>query len=112
MTNLSLLKVDSTLASVLQALTNYGPLKASLHGEGWALYSGGIVNDAALCTGDGVTATIVLAGFGIEKETHDAYFLVKDSRGEKWGDKGYARISFKQAANCGLLDDVYLLMSE
>lgn len=45
MSNLSLMKIEGKLPSVLQALTNYGPLKASIRGEGLALYGGGIIDD-------------------------------------------------------------------
>jgi C1A family cysteine protease len=45
-------------------------------------------------------------GFGVDDKTNYQYYIVKNSWGESWGEKGYARIKINTDKNdagiCGI----------
>lgn len=45
-------------------------------------------------------------GFGTSDEGAD-YWLVKNSWGYDWGDKGYIKIARNRESHCGIADDSY-----
>lgn len=50
----------------------------------------------------GIFNLIVAVGHGIDQETQEPYFLVKNSWGAKWGDKGYVRMSRNSTNQFGM----------
>ena len=63
--------------------------------DAFRYYSGGIMNN---CVKAGLDHGIVAIGFGFDAE-HGDYYIVKNSWGKRWGEKGYARIA---PGNCGV----------
>lgn len=66
-------------------------------------YSGGVLTDAC---GDSLDHGVLVVGFG--KDGSDAYWKVKNSWGDSWGEQGYIRICKDCGANngkgqCGVL---------
>lgn len=62
-------------------------------------YQGGIL-DSDDCNAS-VIQPVLIVGYGVEKTV--TYYIVKNSWGENWGEKGYARIASKPGAGvCGI----------
>jgi len=71
-----------------QALIEHGPLAAPLHGDNcFSVYQGGVFNGHH--SGD-PTHVVVLVGWDDERQA----WLIKNSWGEEWGEKGYAWVAY------------------
>jgi len=67
-------------------------------------YQGGIF-DSPLC-GTELDHAVLSVGYSTDEETGEAYFIVKNSWGESWGEEGYIRIareSEDEKGTCGIL---------
>jgi len=82
------LKVND-YASMVSAVATKGPLAISLAagGFGWQLYGGGVLTKCD-CDQD---HAVQLVGYGTDPKKGD-YWLVRNSWGAGWGEKGYIRI--------------------
>lgn len=92
-------------------LRTIGPVAAEISGSSptFKFYSSGIIDDAALmaegvsadselvCSSGKINHAVLIVGWDRESNG-DEYFLIKNSFGENWGDKGYAKISTKVSA--------------
>ena len=60
------------------------------------MYTGGIVDDSAC--GTSLNHGVLAVGYG------ENYWIVKNSWGASWGDKGYIKIAYKEtgAGICGI----------
>jgi cathepsin L len=89
-------------SALMNAVANRGPIAISAAAEPWQLYSGGIYNgncgsdiDHAIqlvgygTAGNSTTGRELLGGGGSAK---GPYWLVRNSWGTGWGEKGYIRI--------------------
>lgn len=75
--------------SALQAAVAEGPVSVAIDASGitFQLYFGGIIK--YLC-GDSLDHGVLVVGYGTENGTD--YWLLKNSWGPTWGEKGYFRI--------------------
>ncbi|XP_064418531.1 cathepsin K-like [Latimeria chalumnae] len=82
----------------------HGPITASIFvPKTFSRYNGKGIFDEKRCEGKGRHA-IIIVGFGTENGVD--YWIIKNSWGQRWGDKGYARI--KRNANvCQITQDSY-----
>jgi len=55
----------------------------------WYSYSSGIFNAACTAT---VNHAVIVAGYGYNTTSAQYYYIVRDSWGTSWGEKGYIRI--------------------
>jgi cathepsin L len=80
------LKVND-YASLVSAVATKGPIAISLAAgsSGWQFYGGGVLTSCD-CVQD---HAVQLVGYGTESED---YWLVRNSWGPSWGEKGYIRI--------------------
>eukprot|EP00929_Paragymnodinium_shiwhaense_P080459 TRINITY_DN4195_c1_g1_i1.p1 TRINITY_DN4195_c1_g1~~TRINITY_DN4195_c1_g1_i1.p1 ORF type:complete len:411 (+),score=97.02 TRINITY_DN4195_c1_g1_i1:96-1328(+) len=76
-------KIMPLMASVLD-----GPVAVSVAATKWHNYHGGIFDD---CPQDVVTNHAVLM-FGYSKEGDNKYFIMRNSWGDTWGEKGFLRL--------------------
>jgi len=88
-------------AALLDAVATVGPVSIAVDASiGWQLYFGGIMHPT-LCSSDPkkMDHGVALVGYGTEKGKD--YWIVRNSWGASWGEKGYARIIRGKNA-CGL----------
>lgn len=72
---------------LMNAVVHQGPIAISAAAEPWQLYSHGVFDGPC---GTDVDHAIVLVGYGAEMDKD--YWLVRNSWGSDWGEKGYIRI--------------------
>jgi C1A family cysteine protease len=75
--------------------------------EQFRFYEGGVIREGC---GNAVDHAVTVVGYGyeIKDDTSDksGYFIIKNSWGANWGEKGYVRIGFGRdnaQGNCGIL---------
>ena len=96
--------VRENSAKDIKAMLQYGPVIASIHGSSkiFLFYKDGIIDDTLeqdpmfFCNhhdGFSTDHAVTIVGFGMNPKTGKQYFIIKNSFGEKWGQKGYAKIS-------------------
>jgi cathepsin L len=75
---------------LLWALSEKGPVALSVDGSGLHSYNQGVFHD---CERDSViNHAVVGMGYGNDPESGMAYWLVKNSWGDHWGERGFFRI--------------------
>jgi cysteine peptidase B len=87
---------------IAAALVKYGPLAIGIDALPMQLYSGGIMDVGILCPptlDHGVTIV------GFDATATKPYWVIKNSWGQTWGEKGYLRI-VKGKSACGLNQEV------
>uniref|UniRef100_A0A7R9WTZ8 Peptidase C1A papain C-terminal domain-containing protein n=1 Tax=Craspedostauros australis TaxID=1486917 RepID=A0A7R9WTZ8_9STRA len=77
--------------SLMATVAHVGPVAVSVAASGWSFYHGGIFDDESRQTRD-INHAVVLEGYGTDEETGADYWLVRNSWGPTWGEKGYIRL--------------------
>jgi cathepsin F len=92
-----------------QLLFENGPFAIAINATPLQFYFWGIFNPwfEFLCRPDSLNHGVLLVGYGIEGST--PYWIVKNSWGAHWGEKGYFRIISGKGA-CGL--NTYVISAE
>ena len=93
--------------NVVYGLLRSGPLSVSLDASGnFGMYSSGIFSESCSQTNHAV----ILAGYGVDPSTGVAYWLIRNSWGASWGDKGYIKVAVNEANNnsCFITARAYL----
>lgn len=77
--------------ALMNAVANIGPIAISAAAEPWQMYESGVFSNS--CNAD-VDHAIQLVGYGTNKGVFGTkdYWLVRNSWGASWGEKGYIRI--------------------
>jgi len=84
-----------------------GPMSICVDAEPWQVYRSGIFNSDTCKHGYyDLDHCVHLTGYGVESGTK--YWLVKNSWGTSWGEKGYIRIEYGSNL-CGIADEVTYL---
>ncbi|PRQ30348.1 putative zingipain [Rosa chinensis] len=91
--------VPSNNQSALLEAVSMQPVSTAIEGHGreFQLYRGGVFNGSC---GHILTHAVTIIGYGTENGTN--YWLIKNSWGEKWGEKGYMRILRTETYGAGL----------
>jgi len=79
----------------LQSALQHQPISIAVDAEPWQFYSGGIFSQQC---GQQLDHGVLLAGYN---DAGSAYWLVKNSWGQSWGENGYIRLE-KGNNECGL----------
>lgn len=89
-----------------EAVALHGPVSVSIEADKsyFQLYTGGIITDKRC--GTNLDHGVLVVGYGEDPNTHQMYWLVKNSWGPDWGDGGYVRIARTESDNdpgvCGI----------
>jgi hypothetical protein len=91
--------VPSTEEDIMRALVAHGPLSILVDAmtQLWWPYKGGILSG---CCNKEVDHAVLLVGYGTDT-TAGPYWLVKNSWGASWGEKGYLRLQ-RGNDSCGI----------
>lgn len=100
-------RVPANSAVQLKAAVNEGPVSVALQADSFAFqfYKSGVLNDKSC--GTRLNHGVTVVGYGVEGGQE--YYLVKNSWGGSWGDKGYIKIAIVDGQGiCGIqMDSVY-----
>ena len=81
-------------------MTITGELKSKIDSVWDAFWAGGIANPLSfLCNPKSLDHGVAIVGFGVEGSTK--YWIIRNSWGSGWGEKGYYRI-IRGVGKCGL----------
>lgn len=90
-----------------QAIATIGPISISVDSsrESFQHYSGGIYYDRK-CSSNvyDLDHSMVVIGYGTDKNGKD-YYIIKNSYGTDWGEKGYMRLARNRNNHCGIAND-------
>lgn len=90
--------------SVIQSLIKYGPIPVAIKvSQKLVFYDSGIFDDPN-CNNGTVNHAVLLIGYGIEDGKR--FWLLKNSWGIGWGERGYFRLSREIYNMCGIASNV------
>lgn len=102
----SFVDVVSTDADLMKAI-NIQPVSIAIEADdsGFQFYKSGVFDEAC---GVNVDHGVLAVGYGVDEESGEKYYLVKNSWGGTWGDEGYIKLSMKSdneedEGQCGIL---------
>ena len=97
--------VNGTEENIIAALNDIGPLSVGVDANMWQLYMGGIFN---LPCSRSLNHGVLLVGYGTQGKKD--YWLIKNSWGASWGEKGYIRL-IREKDKCGINDFVNTILA-
>ncbi|XP_020297465.1 cathepsin L [Pseudomyrmex gracilis] len=85
------------------AVATVGPVSVAIDAshESFHLYSEGIYYEPD-CDSENLDHGVLVIGYGTDSETSEDYWLVKNSWGETWGEKGYIKMARNKNNHCGI----------
>jgi len=89
------------IAVVMEHLANVGPLAIAGCATPWQFYSHGVYDGCDYGSNIELNHAIQLVGYGTDPAEGD-YWLVRNSWGTGWGEKGYIRLRRESELTCGL----------
>ena len=85
---------------IKEFLYSNGPLAIAINADPFQYYTGGIIDEDKLsCDPEGLNYGVILVGYGNENGVD--YWIIKNSWGPNWGEKGYARVA-RGKGTCGI----------
>lgn len=80
---------------LMNAVATLGPIGITVAASAWGLYTGGVFSLKSHNNTDAtdVNHAVVLEGYGIDQESQEPYWLVRNSWGASWGEGGYIRLA-------------------
>jgi len=88
--------VNGTDNDMVAALNDIGPLSVGVDATLWQFYVGGIFS--VVC-GKQLNHGVLLVGYGVQGKKE--YWIIKNSWGASWGEKGYLRL-IREKDKCGV----------
>lgn len=107
-------KVEEDEEKLKMVVNEFGPVVVGFDAskKTFKMYKTGVYNHE-VCDKNAITHYGLLVGYGHDEEVKMDYWLVKNSWGENWGEKGYIRIARNKENLCAITKDAYYpLMKE
>ncbi|KAJ8921568.1 hypothetical protein NQ315_010473 [Exocentrus adspersus] len=95
-------RVSASEAALLDAVGKIGPIAVGINADKIQNYGGGVFDNTA-CSSGQVNHGVLAVGYG--KADGKDYWLVKNSWGASWGEKGYIRIVRNKNNQCHIASD-------
>jgi len=89
-------------SSLTSAVAKIGPISVAIDADYILDYKSGVFYSKN-CTVTNLDHGVTVVGYG--SENGQDYYLVKNSWGKKWGDKGYIKMARNRNNNCGIASD-------
>ena len=87
---------------IKEFLYETGPLAIALNANPLQTYTGGILDKtSSQCPVSGINHAVTMVGYGHDDASDKDYWIVKNSWGQTWGEKGYFRIK-RGSGTCGI----------
>ena len=87
---------------IKEFLYETGPLAIALNANPLQTYTGGILDKtSSQCPVSGINHAVTMVGYGHDDASDKDYWIVKNSWGQSWGEKGYFRIK-RGSGTCGV----------
>jgi len=83
--------------TTMNAVAKTGPVAVAVAASAMSLYEKGVFHHE----GTDLNHAVVLVGYGTDEESGEDYWLVRNSWGPNWGEKGYIRIKRENNPSCG-----------
>lgn len=92
-------QVSTNEAQIAAYVAANGPVSIGLNAAAMQFYTGGVSHPLKfLCSAAGIDHGVLIAGYGTE--SNKPYWLIKNSWGTTWGEKGYYKL-YRGAGCCG-----------
>merc|ERR1719167_788918 len=85
------------------AIATQGPCSVAIDAshESFQFYNEGVYREQD-CSPEQLDHGVLAVGYGVDEETGEAYWLIKNSWGTSWGDQGYVKIARNEENMCGV----------
>jgi len=98
--------VGKNESAMVAALNDIGPLSIAVDATYWSYYSSGIYDSS--CSTSRMNHGVLLVGYG--KEGQKDYWIIKNSWGTSWGEKGFMRL-IRGKNKCGVENFVCTILA-
>jgi cathepsin L len=91
---------ENNYTAVMNTVALEGPIAVAVDASHWSFYGGGIFDSCPISKNIDIDHLVQLVGYGVDAGT--PYWLVRNSWGESWGERGYIRLKrYESADYCG-----------